>query len=107
MARPGTRSALRWLVLAASFALGAYFQAGGLLPSILRHSGAAIYLARHHVWLVAVTGDIALLVAVPLGILPTCWGLARPSHMGQPVATYCTPTSTLTNLDNRQTECRE
>src|SRR3546814_18536692 len=58
MARPGTRSALRWLVLAASFALGAYVQAGGLLPSILRHSGDVIYLARQHLWLVAVSGGL-------------------------------------------------
>ena len=71
MAASAPASALRWLILAAVFALGAYVQSNGLLPSILSHSDDILYLARQHLWLVAVSGTLATLVAVPLGVLLT------------------------------------
>jgi osmoprotectant transport system permease protein len=61
----------RFLLLVAAFALGVQVQASGLLPSILRHSGDVLYLARQHLELAAISGALAIAVGVPLGILLT------------------------------------
>jgi len=61
----------RLLLVLAAFALGAYLQARGLLPSILRHWSDVVYLARQHLQLVAVSGGIAIAIGIPLGILLT------------------------------------
>ncbi len=71
MASEGLRSALRVGLLAGIFALGAYLQARGLIPSILRHSGDVVYLARQHLALAAASGAIAMAVGIPLGVLLT------------------------------------
>ena len=68
---------LRIALLAGTFALGAYVQASGLLPSLFEYSNDILYLVRQHVFLVAVSGALAILVAVPLGI-----GLTRPRLRG-------------------------
>ena len=62
---------LRLLVVAAAFAFGAYLQARGTLPAILSHSKDVTYLARQHLWLVAISGGIAIGIGLPLGILLT------------------------------------
>jgi osmoprotectant transport system permease protein len=61
----------RIAVLAAVFALGAYLQARGVLASIGKYWGDITYLSKQHMWLVAVSGSIAILVGLPLGILLT------------------------------------
>ncbi|MBT9288620.1 ABC transporter permease [Prosthecodimorpha staleyi] len=61
----------RFAFVAGVFALGAWLQARGTLPSILQHRGDVIYLARQHLVLAAISGAMAIAVGVPLGILLT------------------------------------
>jgi osmoprotectant transport system permease protein len=65
------RIAFRWLVVIAIFALGAFLQARGTLPAILQYWPDVIYLTRQHLWLVALSGAIAIAIGLPLGILLT------------------------------------
>jgi osmoprotectant transport system permease protein len=61
----------RLALLVLVFAAGAWLQARGLLPAILRNSGDVAYLIRGHLWLVFLSGSLAILVGVPLGVLLT------------------------------------
>lgn len=72
-----SHSAARLALLLGVFALGAYLQARGVLPGILRHWSDIVYLSRQHLQLVAISGGIAALIGVPLGILLTR-GPVRP-----------------------------
>lgn len=67
----GVYGLTRPALLAGVFALGAYLQARGVIPAILRHSGDVLYLVRQHLFLAAVSGALAIGVGVPLGILLT------------------------------------
>ena len=71
MARAGLAGMLRWLVVLGAFALGAWLQARGTIPAILSHSGDVTYLIRQHLALAAMSGAIALVVGIPLGIVLT------------------------------------
>ncbi|MPY72911.1 MAG: ABC transporter permease subunit [Alphaproteobacteria bacterium] len=62
---------IRLALVAGVFALGAYWESTGLLPSIFRHTDDVVYLIGQHIRLVAISGVLAILVAVPLGILLT------------------------------------
>ncbi len=57
METPSVRSWSRMLLVAGVFVLGAYLQARGVLPSILRHSGDVVYLARQHLALAAMVAE--------------------------------------------------
>jgi len=61
----------RVVQLVAVFALGAYLQASGTLSAMLMYSEDVLYLIRQHIFLVAVSSALAILFAVPLGILLT------------------------------------
>src|SRR5437016_3542704 len=65
------RRAMRLPLLVGIFALGAYLQARGLLPAILRHWSDVVYLSRQHLLLVAISGALALVVGLLLGVLLT------------------------------------
>jgi osmoprotectant transport system permease protein len=70
---PGTigqsgRSVWRGAVLLGTFALGAWAEASGTLPAILRYREDIVYLARQHMALVAISGALAILIGIPLGI---------------------------------------
>ena len=67
----------RFAVLAAVFALGAAMQARGVLASIAKYWGDIVYLAKQHMELVAISGSLAILVGVPLGVLLTRPGVRR------------------------------
>jgi len=71
MATTGLQTAFRLLLVAGVFAFGAYLQANGLLPAILKHRGDVVYLIRQHVALAAMSGAIAIVVGIPLGIILT------------------------------------
>lgn len=68
---PRLRGLVRLALIAAVFVLGAYLQARGVIPGILRNSGDVLYLARQHLALAAVSGALALAVGLPLGIVLT------------------------------------
>jgi osmoprotectant transport system permease protein len=70
-------SAIRLFLLAAAFAFGAYLQARGTLPGILRYWPDIVYLTPQHLELVAISGGIAMAIGIPLGIFLTR-GRVRP-----------------------------
>jgi len=53
------------------FVLGAWAWASGLLPTMVDLWDDIVYLGREHVALVAVSGSLAILVGVPIGIVFT------------------------------------
>ena len=59
------------------FALGAWAWAGGLLPTMLDLSDDITFLGRQHIQLVAISGGLAILVGVPLGVALTRKPLRR------------------------------
>lgn len=65
------QSASRWLVLFGIFALGAWLQARGTIPSILQHRGDVLYLVRQHMMLAGISGALAIAIGIPIGILIT------------------------------------
>jgi len=62
------------LALVVAFALGALAEGSGLIGQIASYSSDIIYLTQQHIELVAISGALAILVGVPLGV----W-LSRPS----------------------------
>ena len=69
-ARPSPR-AIRNLVLIVVFALGAYAQASGLIGSVLSLWEDILFLGRQHLVLVGLSWGLAILAAVPFGVLLT------------------------------------
>jgi len=65
--------ALRNVGLVLIFALGAVAHATGLFDQILGHWSDIIYLAQQHMVLVAISGSLAILLGIPLGVF-----LSRP-----------------------------
>ena len=63
----------RFVLITAIFAMGAWAWASGLLPEIVLLQDDIIYLLKQHLWLVFVSGSLAILVGIPLGVF-----LARP-----------------------------
>ena len=66
--------ALRALLLVAIFAAGVWSQSSGVIEDFLWYLPDVQYLAIQHLWLTALSGGLAILVAIPLGIV-----LSRPS----------------------------
>ena len=62
---------MRLILLLGVFAAGAYLQALGTLPAILKQWPDVLYLSRQHLVLVAVSGAIAVGIGLPLGVLLT------------------------------------
>lgn len=69
--------AWRVLLLVGMFALGAWAYGSGLIPEMLRLWGDIVYLGRQHIALAAISGSLAILVGVPLGVV-----LTRPAFRG-------------------------
>jgi osmoprotectant transport system permease protein len=61
------RSGLLLLV----FALGAWAWASGLLPTVVDLWDDIVYLGRQHIALVAVSGGLAVVVGIPVGVVLT------------------------------------
>jgi len=66
--------ALRALVLVAVFVAGAWGQSSGVIDDFLFYLPDVQYLLVEHLWLTAVSGSLAILVAIPVAIF-----LSRPS----------------------------
>lgn len=71
MGSGGFGGILRFAMAVAIFAAGAWLQARGHLPALFRHWGDVVYLTRQHMALASISGGIAILVGVPLGIVLT------------------------------------
>jgi osmoprotectant transport system permease protein len=70
----GLRQAWQILVLLGVFVLGVWAKSSGILDDALRYQDDILYLARQHMELVAISGGLAVLIGVPLGVF-----LARAS----------------------------
>ncbi|WP_349371237.1 ABC transporter permease [Salinarimonas sp.] len=68
---PALASSLRLALVIGAFAAGALAWASGLLPGILRWQEDIVYLAGQHLQLMAISGALAILVGVPIGVLLT------------------------------------
>jgi osmoprotectant transport system permease protein len=71
MTASSLQAPMRLILLIGIFAAGAYLQARGLLPAILKHWPDIVYLSRQHLNLVAASGAIAIAIGLPLGIALT------------------------------------
>jgi osmoprotectant transport system permease protein len=69
--------ALRNAGILVVFALGAMAQATGLIDEIFSHWDDAVYLAQQHMTLVIISGALAIVIGIPLGVL-----LSRPFMRG-------------------------
>ena len=61
----------RWraaIALAVAFFLGVVAQRGGLIDQIGKYRGDIVFLSRQHLELVAISGGLAIVVGVPLGL---------------------------------------
>jgi osmoprotectant transport system permease protein len=88
MTTSALQAPIRLVVVIGIFAAGAYLQARGLLPAILKHWPDIIYLSRQHLNLVAASGTIAIAIGLPLGI-----ALTRPA-----IRPYANAVTQLVNL---------
>ncbi|MFT6913772.1 MAG: osmoprotectant transport system permease protein [Motiliproteus sp.] len=71
-----SKSTLFWLTaLAGMFALGAASQGSGFIEDLFYYSGDVVYLIQQHLVLSAISGGLAILIGLPLGI----W-LSRPQN---------------------------
>ncbi|WP_111493605.1 MULTISPECIES: ABC transporter permease [Marinobacter] len=64
----------RFALLVAIFAAGVWAQSSGVLDDFLYYLPDVEYLAKQHLWLTAISGGLAILIAIPLGIV-----LSRPA----------------------------
>jgi osmoprotectant transport system permease protein len=88
----------RFVLLAAAFALGAQMQARGVLASIAKYWSDIVYLSKQHMELVAISGALAILVGVPLGIALTRAGVRRYASLITQVVNLGTTVPTLAIL---------
>jgi osmoprotectant transport system permease protein len=88
----------RIAVLAAVFALGVQMQAHGVLASIAKYWGDIVYLSKQHMEMVAISGTLAILVGVPLGIFLTRPGVRRYASVVMQVVNLGTTVPTLAIL---------
>ncbi len=68
------KGALRALLLVAIFFAGVWSQSTGVIDDFIFYLPDVQYLAVQHLWLTVISGGLAILVAIPLGIV-----LSRPS----------------------------
>lgn len=68
------KGALRALLLVAIFFAGVWSQSSGVIDDFLFYLPDVQYLAIQHLWLTVISGGLAILAAIPLGIV-----LSRPS----------------------------
>src|SRR5690554_3180153 len=74
MAPSGLRRLLRALMIVGVFLLGVIAQASGLLPEIMSYWEDVAFLTPQHVMLTLISGGLAILIGLPLGVL-----LSRPA----------------------------
>jgi osmoprotectant transport system permease protein len=73
MRSAATGRTLLIISMIAMFALGVFAQRSGLIDQVLKYRSDIVYLSQQHMKLVAISGGLAILVGVPIGL----W-LSRP-----------------------------
>lgn len=90
--------AMRLLVLVAVFVAGVWSQSSGVIDDFIFYLPDIQYLAVQHLWLTAVSGSLAILVAIPLGILLSRPGMAKIAESAMQVLNVGTTIPTLAVL---------
>jgi osmoprotectant transport system permease protein len=62
------------------FALGVFAQRSGLIDQILKYRSDIVYLSQQHMKLVAISGGLAILVGVPIGLWLSRPGMRRSAE---------------------------
>lgn len=88
----------RNLLILVIFVLGAWAWAGGLLPTIMGHWDDIVYLGQQHIELVVISGGLAIVVGILLGVLLTRSGMRRYSNVAMQVLNIGTTVPTLAVL---------
>jgi len=89
---------LRVLLLIAAFGLGVWGHASGVIEEFLFYLPDVQFLAVEHLWLTAISGALAIVVAIPLGILLSRPSMARWAESGMQVLNIGTTIPTLAVL---------
>ncbi|TFH87880.1 ABC transporter permease [Billgrantia azerbaijanica] len=92
------RGALRLLLIGFVFTAGIWVQASGTLDELLFYLPDVQFLAIEHLWLTAVSGGLAILVAIPLGIILSRPSMARAAESAMQVLNVGTTIPTLAVL---------
>lgn len=92
------RGALRLLLIAFVFGAGIWVQASGTLDELLFYLPDVQFLAAEHLWLTAISGSLAILVAIPLGIVLSRPSMARVAESAMQVLNVGTTIPTLAVL---------
>ncbi|MDT8878058.1 ABC transporter permease [Halomonas saccharevitans] len=90
--------AMRLLVLVAVFMAGIWSQSSGVIDDFIFYLPDIQYLAVQHLWLTAISGSLAILVAIPLGTLLSRPSMARVAESAMQVLNVGTTIPTLAVL---------
>ncbi|TLF52769.1 ABC transporter permease [Halomonas urmiana] len=90
--------AMRLLVLVAVFMAGIWSQSSGVIDDFIFYLPDVQFLAVQHLWLTAISGSLAILVAIPLGILLSRPSMARVAESAMQVLNVGTTIPTLAVL---------
>ncbi|GHC29795.1 ABC transporter permease [Aidingimonas halophila] len=92
------QGALRALILVVVFFIGVWSQSSGLVDDFMFYLPDVQYLVVQHLWLTAVSGSLAIGVAVPLGIILSRRSMAKVAESLMQVLNVGTTIPTLAVL---------
>ncbi len=92
------KGVFRVLLLVAIFVAGAWSYATGVIEEFIFYLPDIQFLTMEHLWLTAISGSLAILVAIPLGILLSRPSMARWAESGMQVLNIGTTIPTLAVL---------
>ncbi|WP_260338201.1 ABC transporter permease [Vibrio ponticus] len=92
------RNALLFALVLSAFLLGATLQANGFIEEFMYYSEDIVYLAGEHIKLTLISGTIAIVIAIPAGILMSRPSMRRYSEPAMQVFNIGTTVPTLAVL---------
>ncbi|QFT83788.1 Glycine betaine/carnitine/choline transport system permease protein OpuCB [Halomonas sp. THAF12] len=92
------KGALRIALLIAIFFLGVWSQSSGVIDDFIFYLPDVQFLAVQHLWLTLMSGGLAILVAIPLGVLLSRPSMARIAESAMQVLNVGTTIPTLAVL---------
>ncbi|KGE78218.1 ABC transporter permease [Halomonas sp. ND22Bw] len=92
------KGALRIALLIAIFFLGVWSQSSGVIDDFIFYLPDVQFLAVQHLWLTLISGGLAILVAIPLGVLLSRPSMARVAESAMQVLNVGTTIPTLAVL---------
>lgn len=88
----------RFALLASVFAFGAWTYSTGFIDEFFWHWPDVQYLAAQHIWLTAMSGSMAIVVAIPLGIVLSRRSMEKVAESAMQVLNVGTTIPTLAVL---------